>query len=168
VGASCGCGGACGRKAATGAPKSYKEIFKNRASSFKPGVQVRGTDLERMTSGMPQPEPFRTNQYNPSQDPYGEHLRYALAKGLLSSMMLAQIGLDAMGYQPVQPAFVQTGEGTMIAGTNTSFPPRSSEPYDCRSQVIASLAFGLKYGLLNYADIARIGLNPLAIRSCLP
>lgn len=114
------------------------------------------------------PQPFRKNRYPASKDPYAEHLRYGLAKGYLSAVMLAQIGLDAMYYLPPAPQFVRTDKGLMISGTNTAFPPESQKPYKCKSDVIASLAYALKYGIFKDDLVAAIGLDPAAIRSCLP
>lgn len=130
------------------------------------GAPPRTSDLDRMMRR--KPSPFRTRRYPMAQDPYGEHLRYGLAKGILSSSHLRQMGLDHMGYQPMAPRFVQTAEGTMIGGTNTSYPPQSAKPYNCRSEVIAALAYGLKYGLVTYDMVAAIGLDGSAIRTCLP
>jgi hypothetical protein len=150
----CACGGGCG--------------YGRRAPRRKETDLERQLRMRREAHEAGPPQPFRTNRYPASKDPYVEHLRYGLAKGLISASMLTQIGLDAMRFLPERPRFVSTAQGLVIAGTRTDAAPTSPKPYACKSDVIASIAYGLKYGVLTYDTVAAMGLDPYAIRTCLP
>lgn len=107
-------------------------------------------------------------RYLPSMAQYGDNIRYGMAKGYLSALILRQIGLDPMAYLAVPPHLVDTPDGNYLMGTITANAPAVAEPYSCKSEVIIALAQGLKKGILGYDLVAAIGLNPYAVRSCLP
>src|SRR5512135_167507 len=156
---SCGCSMS---KVSAGSMSKASTGFEIR-HPFKPGYKKGQSDLQRMTDG--RVSPFRTARYLPSKDLYAEHLRYGLAKGILSPSMLTMFGLDKMAYLPMTPRFVRTAEGTYIAGTNTFGPPHTMPPYKCNSEVIFALAAALKNGLISRGTVALIGLDPDHVRS---
>ena len=165
-------------KASTGAPaRPKKPIFTpkmNRPPNVAAGFTAKPLRKALQKAGVhgdapaPAPTPYSVPRYTPSQDPYGDNLRYGMAKGHLSGMILRQIGLDPMSYVATPPHFTHTPTGTFITGTNTSFAPPVQKPYNCKSEVIAALAYGLKYGILGFDLVAAIGFDPYAVRSCFP
>ena len=167
--------------AATGAPaRPHKPIFTPKMNrppraaagfvaqpmrkALKNKVRVRGEGDAAPAATTP----YSIPRYLPSQDPYGDNLRYGMARGHLSGMILRQIGLDPMSYVATPPHFTHTPEGTFITGTNTSIAPPVQKPYNCKSEVIAALAYGLKFGILGFDLVAAIGFDPYAVRSCFP